>query len=428
MLKPPLETRSRMSKLVLLGFLTLASCPRFSGLHAQTSQLIVGSVNGLRNVAAYPGNNLGEKLAACLADLPAYPSGGICDARGLEGAQTISRNPFTSVVGRATVLFGNATITTVPLVLSDTQGFVIRGMGIDATKFVASTRNAPIFQGPQGNDTICDACYLGWFAVQANSDGSTGPAIDTTGFRGSTFEEIRYLSNGSGNFSSFFHFAASPQPDYFNRVIHPLVVGNSGPTTVFLFDNGGTSNARLNANCHYIYDAWIYLNTGIKTIFDARRSAQVVIRGGDIESNPGATVLIPGEHTVMEDVWMELNASEPIVPASGADGRSNDVVLRDNYIPSPFTLTIPDWAANWIIEGNVPHANVTVVDHGTNNYLQYGRAVGLGISLRTTDTQPACSSSTDGILWLMQGGAGVKDSVEVCAKDASGVYAWRTLY
>lgn len=27
-----------------------------------------------------------------------------------------------------------------------------------------------------------------------------------------------------------------------------------------------------------------------------------------------------------------------------------------------------------------------------------------------------------------QGGAGVKDAVEVCAKDASDTYAWRTLY
>ena len=31
-------------------------------------------------------------------------------------------------------------------------------------------------------------------------------------------------------------------------------------------------------------------------------------------------------------------------------------------------------------------------------------------------------------LLVTQGAAGVKDNVEVCAKDAANVYAWRTIY
>jgi hypothetical protein len=33
-----------------------------------------------------------------------------------------------------------------------------------------------------------------------------------------------------------------------------------------------------------------------------------------------------------------------------------------------------------------------------------------------------------GAFWVTQGGAGVKDPVEVCAKDAANAYAWRNFY
>lgn len=51
-----------------------------------------------------------------------------------------------------------------------------------------------------------------------------------------------------------------------------------------------------------------------------------------------------------------------------------------------------------------------------------------GIRLNTTTARPTCSASQRGTLWFTQGGAGVKDSLAVCAKDATDTYAWRTLY
>jgi len=42
--------------------------------------------------------------------------------------------------------------------------------------------------------------------------------------------------------------------------------------------------------------------------------------------------------------------------------------------------------------------------------------------------KPACSSSVRGMLWHSNGGAGVKDAVEVCAKDAGDNYSWRGIY
>src|SRR3989344_8388313 len=43
-------------------------------------------------------------------------------------------------------------------------------------------------------------------------------------------------------------------------------------------------------------------------------------------------------------------------------------------------------------------------------------------------SQPACSSATRGLFWAAQGASGVKDSVQICAKDAANTYAWRTVY
>jgi hypothetical protein len=43
-------------------------------------------------------------------------------------------------------------------------------------------------------------------------------------------------------------------------------------------------------------------------------------------------------------------------------------------------------------------------------------------------TRPACAAATSGRIWLTAGGAGVKDDVSVCAKDAANSYGWRVLY
>ncbi len=51
-----------------------------------------------------------------------------------------------------------------------------------------------------------------------------------------------------------------------------------------------------------------------------------------------------------------------------------------------------------------------------------------GIRLNTATTKPACDPITRGTFWVAQGGVEVKDTVEICAKDASDAYAWRTIY
>ena len=51
-----------------------------------------------------------------------------------------------------------------------------------------------------------------------------------------------------------------------------------------------------------------------------------------------------------------------------------------------------------------------------------------GVMLNTATAQPACAAATRGLIWFVQGAAGVKDRCEVCAKDAADAYAWRAIY
>ena len=51
-----------------------------------------------------------------------------------------------------------------------------------------------------------------------------------------------------------------------------------------------------------------------------------------------------------------------------------------------------------------------------------------GMRLNTATAQPTCDATTRGTFWVVQNSAGVKDTVEVCAKDAGDAYAWRTIY
>jgi hypothetical protein len=55
-----------------------------------------------------------------------------------------------------------------------------------------------------------------------------------------------------------------------------------------------------------------------------------------------------------------------------------------------------------------------------------------GIRINTPDPvavpRPTCSDTTRGTFWVTNGATDVKDTVEVCAKDAANAYAWRVLY
>jgi hypothetical protein len=66
-------------------------------------------INKVVYASNYNGANAGQKIAAAIADLPA--TGGTVDARGLEGAQSISSDIFAGVTKPGRLLLGSATFT-----------------------------------------------------------------------------------------------------------------------------------------------------------------------------------------------------------------------------------------------------------------------------------------------------------------------------
>jgi len=70
--------------------------------------------------------------------------------------------------------------------------------------------------------------------------------------------------------------------------------------------------------------------------------------------------------------------------------------------------------------GNYPGGSIMLAG-GTGS-------TGGGVIISTDGTKPPCNSANSGMLWYTQGGTDVKDSFEICAKDAANSYAWRTLW
>jgi hypothetical protein len=72
-----------------------------------------------------------------------------------------------------------------------------------------------------------------------------------------------------------------------------------------------------------------------------------------------------------------------------------------------------------------PGATTHVVDFRTDGraYFQAGVTVN-----ESGASRPTCASTVRGMFWVTRSSAGVKDAVEVCAKDAADAYGWRTIY
>lgn len=80
-------------------------------------------------------------------------------------------------------------------------------------------------------------------------------------------------------------------------------------------------------------------------------------------------------------------------------------------------------ADNGSFSGPVSMTNLTATNGTFSSDISVGGDIDFGsVSIGT------CDAARRGILRFYEGGAGVKDRLVVCAKDAAGVYAWRTLY
>lgn len=107
--------------------------------------------------------------------------------------------------------------------------------------------------------------------------------------------------------------------------------------------------------------------------------------------------------------------------------------LADTQLASSGVLTHKDGSFGW--SGGTSAENST--DTGLQRYQSgivratTGSTLGGGIAVGDTaanSPQPTCDSTSRGTFWSIFGGAGVKDAVQVCAKDAGDAYAWRSIF
>ncbi len=79
-------------------------------------------------------------------------------------------------------------------------------------------------------------------------------------------------------------------------------------------------------------------------------------------------------------------------------------------------------------DGKVQFSNGSLqVDSGPFRVSSSGDVTASSLTL-TSAAKPACDATNRGKMWYVAGAAGVKDTVEICAKDAADVFAWRVLY
>ena len=74
----------------------------------------------------------------------------------------------------------------------------------------------------------------------------------------------------------------------------------------------------------------------------------------------------------------------------------------------------------------LPGANIVISE--TAGSVTYSSILTSPLRNQPAGVRPPCSAETRGTLWHGNSDAGAKDTVTVCAKDASDLYGWRVIY
>ena len=153
--------------------------------------LDVLDLNSIRKADQFSGANAGAKIITAIADLPS--TGGVVDARGFEGAQTIAANMFAGVTKDVTLRLGHA-VFTISVAQSHTPGsnksFRILGQGL-STVFKPSTAMTVLTVDMSSSNY--QSLHLADLAFDLNATNSTALSFISTGQKG--IAERIYIDN-----------------------------------------------------------------------------------------------------------------------------------------------------------------------------------------------------------------------------------------
>ena len=209
-----------------------------------------------------------------------------------------------------------------------------------------------------------------------------------------------------------------------------LAFGSGGEmidwNNAILFNSGNPSVDWANA---ILLNTWVADGFGVGTGNPQNNTGKFQVQGPD---TPGTGTILPSGTSVVGTgtfFTTELQIGE-LLSAGGVVRRITSItddthLTVNNTLPTP-RRSIPE-AFTFSRASLVVDATTGEVGIGTLSPSQELEVNG-GMRLNTTTSEPTCDATVRGTFWFTQGGTGVKDAVEVCAKDAADAYAWRTIY
>lgn len=350
-------------------------------------------------------------------------------------------SPVTSGTG-VIITSGVAAIDTTLV----TQKFVTAGAPTNVT---GSTRGDLVYDSTNVNAYMCKnatTCAVGGDWLQLNGGGgTTGSAL----LRG----------NGAGGFDNIDN---STEPNA-GEIAISTTPGASATRAVIGLGSapagGSTSGSYLMVNAPSGFSGHVLavVDNGTRRWSVDKFGGIEWTAGGSINAsevrfgNGGATNRVSAYNTAQH---MLLNAGDV------ACGNTQEVQLAtgDVFAPVPSLRMVCDGRITMgqtaptpattgdldlVIKDNTATTGVTVVEviagagQSATDLMRWnsnGGTIGVRVAAEGAlvnlpfGTKPTCGSGFRGMFWHVQGGAGVKDDVQVCAKDAGDAYAWRTIY
>jgi parallel beta-helix repeat protein len=324
---------------------------------AQSVPLQTAKLSNVRFADQFPGATADAKIANCIADLPA--AGGVCDARGIQGTQTLAgqitiSKPVKLLLGAVTLSYGS--VTAPFLIIS--SGVSIIGLGRGITTITTNQLYKMAIQGgavpsrsPPSDVTIKGITFAGPAPASWDTRGTVG--INLAGVSGWHIED--------NEFTGWSHvaigFAETVTGDRIVDCNHNLIAHNS------IHDNPGegitvfTSNAAASLNGYNIISNNQIWNNGLS--------------GVDISTQFNTVI----GNTISGNGTQSANGDSSSIQISGALANYN--IIEGNQINAGNQWGLTITGSNNIITGNEISGSTGAIGRGWGTGLQIGH-VGTG--------------------------------------------------